>query len=594
MSINSSSMRMLIAILVCLYVLPFLVLRQAEAGVVSTFNEEFNGSTLDPNWMIWDGYALKYPADITNHAIFAMTGSHLSISALGGVEHNMWWLEHAQATRIFEGSGVYEIKVDSSFDGDQQFGFVFESGPGTFMILMLYAHDKIWGYVERFSNVDGVQHRTTFPGCCIYGYDTGLIVPASGPYWLRVILKDDSFPANRHWKFEWSADGTLWNTIIDDVLEGTNSSSNIGVIQNVGIFAGNQPYSYSAFNARFDYYRTYPISALPVEGPSNLVATPGNQQISLSWDRVDDATEYSIYRSNTSGGPYTFLATATNTSYLDTGLVNGTLYAYVVAAHVNSIKSTDSNEAKAIPHVHEDSGTLPADGRLLVLSADTLRYVFLDNELITRWDDALGGPLAASVSQNNAPTFVTSAIAGRAAVRFDGVDDYLSLPAGFADFTDGLTLFIVARPAAVQAGSKLVLLGNGVSQANIALGRNGGGAGLQYFTTNSSGDYGWFGSDAALTTGEAALYTVTQGGGAANSTVTATIRKNGVEVGRGPVYVPPVATRVNNYLGRSYWSGDGYFQGELAEIILYNRTLNPAEQGAVHAHLAEKYELVLP
>ena len=75
--------------------------------------------------------------------------------------------------------------------------------------------------------------------------------------------------------------------------------------------------------------------------------------------------------------------------------------------------------------------------------------------------------------------------------------------------------------------------------------------------------------------------------------MTATIRKNGVEVGSGPVYVPPVATRVNNYLGRSYWSGDGYFQGELAEIILYNRALSVAEQGAVHAHLAEKYELAV-
>ncbi len=589
MSINHFFMKAFLIIMLCFCMLPF-IFTQAKAGVVSTFNEAFNGPTLEPNWMIWDGYALNYPADTTNHATFAMTGSHLSISAPGGVEHNMWWLEHAQLTRIFEGSGVYEIKVDSTFDGTQQFGLVFESGPGTFMILMLYTDDRVLGYVERFVNVNGVQYRTTFPGFG-YGHDTGLVVPAPGPYWLRVILKDDPIPINRRWKFEWSTDGSVWTTIIDGVLEGADSSSNIGTIQNVGVFAGNQPYSYSAFDARFDYYRTYPISALPVQAPGNLVATPGNQQIALSWDAVDGAAEYSIYRSNTSGGPYTFLATATNTSYLDTGLVNGNLYAYVVAAHVNNIKSADSKEAKAIPHVPEDFVFLPINGRLLVLNADTLRYTFSDGEEVTQWTDAADGPLFASVPQRNAPTFIADAIAGHATVRFDGLDDYLNLPSGFTDFTNGLTLFVVARPTGVQAGSKLMLLGNGAGQANVGFGRNGGGDGLQYFTTDGGGNYGWFGTDAALTTHEAALYTVAQDGGAANASVTATVSKNGAAVGSGSVYVPPLATRASNYLGRSYWAGDGYFQGDVAEVILYDRVLSTAEQDAVRAYLAEKYEL---
>ncbi len=67
--------------------------------------------------------------------------------------------------------------------------------------------------------------------------------------------------------------------------------------------------------------------------------------------------------------------------------------------------------------------------------------------------------------------------------------------------------------------------------------------------------------------------------------------KNGAAVGGGPVYVPPVATRASNYLGRSYWAGDGYFQGDIAEVILYDRALSAAEQDAVRAYLAEKYGL---
>lgn len=182
----NSGLRKVVAILVCFCGMPFFPGDLAKAGEVTPLNEEFNGPGLDPDWIIWDGYAFHYPEDAENHVFFGMTGSQLSMSAPGGVEHNMWWLEHAQVTRAFEGSGVYEIKVDSGFDGSQQFGLLFESGPGTFMILMLYAHDRVWGYVERFVNVDGVQYKKTFPGCCTFGHDTGLVVPAPGPFWLRV------------------------------------------------------------------------------------------------------------------------------------------------------------------------------------------------------------------------------------------------------------------------------------------------------------------------------------------------------------------------------------------------------------------------
>jgi hypothetical protein len=148
----------------CFVVVIFLSLVPARAGEAPTFNEEFNSSTLSPNWTTWDGYLLSHPGDIANRANVSMTGSQLSISFPGGVEHNMWWLQHAQVTRAYQGSGVYEIKVDSALDGSQQFGLVFENAPGTFLIFMLYAENTVWGYVERFANVNGVQYRETFPG----------------------------------------------------------------------------------------------------------------------------------------------------------------------------------------------------------------------------------------------------------------------------------------------------------------------------------------------------------------------------------------------------------------------------------------------
>lgn len=231
---------------------------------------------------------------------------------------------------------------------------------------------------------------------------------------------------------------------------------------------------------------------------------------------------------------------------------------------------------------------------MLILSADELDYLLVDGETVTQWTDAFGSPLAAFVQERNAPIFVPYAISGHAAVRFDGAEDHLRLSVGFEDFTAGMSLFVVARPTTLQAGSKLVLLGNGAGQGNLALGRHGSSAALQYFTTNSSASYAWFATDEALTAHEPALYTVVQGGGEADGQVGATVSKNGEVVGSQAVYVPPVVTRALNYIGKSYWDSDGSFAGDIAEIILYNRALSAAEQAAVSTYLVNKYELSMP
>ena len=84
--------------------------------------------------------------------------------------------------------------------------------------------------------------------------------------------------------------------------------------------------------------------------PSGLVATAGNAQVSLTWSASTGATSYSVLRSTTKGSGYKSVVTGvTGTSYVNTGLTNGTTYYYVVTATNSAGTSGYSNEASATP-----------------------------------------------------------------------------------------------------------------------------------------------------------------------------------------------------------------------------------------------------
>ncbi|MEO7714631.1 MAG: hypothetical protein ABIY70_00395 [Capsulimonas sp.] len=96
---------------------------------------------------------------------------------------------------------------------------------------------------------------------------------------------------------------------------------------------------------------TSPQLILVTTGPtasSVLSATGGLGQVSLSWNAVPGATSYSVKRSNVTGGPYTTVAAGlTSTSYVNTGLGDGTTYYYVVSATNSTGEGANSYQASA-------------------------------------------------------------------------------------------------------------------------------------------------------------------------------------------------------------------------------------------------------
>ena len=85
--------------------------------------------------------------------------------------------------------------------------------------------------------------------------------------------------------------------------------------------------------------------------PANPTATAGDARITLSWTASSRATTYSVKRALVSSGSFEVLATtdATTTTYINTGLVNGITYYYVVSATGASGEGPDSLVVSATP-----------------------------------------------------------------------------------------------------------------------------------------------------------------------------------------------------------------------------------------------------
>ncbi|HVE40554.1 MAG TPA: hypothetical protein VNM14_11730 [Planctomycetota bacterium] len=83
--------------------------------------------------------------------------------------------------------------------------------------------------------------------------------------------------------------------------------------------------------------------------PTNLAVTDGRNQEMLTWAAATGATNYLIYRSSTSGGPYTQVGSTTNLTFTDNTASYPNSYYYVVLAVGPLGNSLFSNEVFGVP-----------------------------------------------------------------------------------------------------------------------------------------------------------------------------------------------------------------------------------------------------
>ena len=128
-----------------------------------------------------------------------------------------------------------------------------------------------------------------------------------------------------------------------------------------------------------DYFTIIKGSVSVPAAPTGLSATPGNAQVFLSWNASTGADTYNVKRATSSGGPYELLTTVATTSHLDSGLVNGTTYFYVVSANNSIGESANSSEASATPTAPPPPPAAPTALAATVVSPTQINLAWTDN-----------------------------------------------------------------------------------------------------------------------------------------------------------------------------------------------------------------------
>ena len=336
--------------------------------------------------------------------------------------------------------------------------------------------------------------------------------------------------------------------------------------------------------------------------PTNLTATSGAANVTLSWTAANYTTGYNVKRGLQSGGPYATIASnVAGTTYVDNAASLGTAYYYVLTG-VNTVgESGISNEAVAttMPEAPKfadvgssrvtvylsqlprsaTSFTLqravagpaatpqpPTSGLLAWLRADALLGKS-NNTPVNFWGDA-------SATRSNAvqtdvtrqPLYLSNGLNGRPTIHFDGQKDFLQFP----ELSNIQSGFLVVRHRTGTQDAAGVL-GDGVSNDF-----RGGNGTLLFQTT---GDVPAV-ANPNLLNGQGYVNGVSTAPGSILKPTTFQILSF---VATGNLQAQFLGSD-RNYDGR-YWDGD------FAEVLLYNSALSGTDRQSVEAYLERKYSL---
>jgi fibronectin type 3 domain-containing protein len=227
-----------------------------------------------------------------------------------------------------------------------------------------------WNYVQPILNVtdsvgtnfNGTTSTITFnlPAAPTNGALTSLYIALASDYQGPMIVKVNgtSIAGSTGYFPNYNSSGNGSDATIRQANHGifsdvrTNFSSALLHAGQNTITLNMRKGGYFANHAMYDYIRLELTGYTPPP-PANCVAYAGNAGNLVSWPVTPGATSYNVLRSTTSGSGYVSITNgvvgpvcgsgANNATYLDTSVVNGTTYYYVVRSGNPNGSSTNSS-----------------------------------------------------------------------------------------------------------------------------------------------------------------------------------------------------------------------------------------------------------
>jgi hypothetical protein len=308
-------------------------------------------------------------------------------------------------------------------------------------------------------------------------------------------------------------------------------------------------------------FGTLPYSRDPFTGviaPSGLTAYPTAGQVLLSWWGSANATGYQVQRARSANGPFTTIANVTDPRTFTDAPGDGVWY-YAVSALGSGSESGRSNVVRV---------ALPTELRLRLALDDGSGTTAADSS-----GHGLAGTLAGGAGWGEGRK-------GGAALSLDGKTGHLALPAGVMAPLGDFTLALWAYWNGGANFARVFDFGSSDIAYMALIARDG--SGLMRFSVTGTSNFGeqTIAAAGALPIGRWVHLAVTLSGRSGRLYV------DGVEAGRNDaIDLAPfqLGDTQQNWLGRSQYQADPYFNGRLQDLRLYSGALAAAEVAALAA-----------
>lgn len=290
----------------------------------------------------------------------------------------------------------------------------------------------------------------------------------------------------------------------------------------------------------------------------------------------------------------------------------------ITAAGGTTIKYTiDGTQATSSSTTYTAAVTMPAYPSITIravaiqgveVSAESISYIFLDPNTIkiprtdlkcwlmpgfgmqttsgalSKWIDFSNSTNDATQSNaSNRPALQADSINGYYAASFNGTSHFLDLTTGLANLTTGCSIFAVCRPQSTGSGV-VVVSGNSGPSDMVTLETNNTQSAMQAYNSTTSSSL--TSPTSSVTVGKYQLLEAVHSGSGSG-----TLYVNGKSVATGTLQNLVNTARSNNRVGADLTAA-AFWQGDIAELLVFAKGLPAADRASVESFLLGKYQIV--